>query len=98
MNTHPSESPSPQPGPHFGPHAGPHQGRLRWHSRRALLELDLLLERFWNRHGDALDVELAVVLEELLRQEDHDLWDMLCGRRDIEDPRWRGLIGLLLEV
>ncbi len=98
MNMHASESSSPHPGPHPGPHLGPHLGRLRWHSRRALLELDLLLERFWRRHGDGLDEEQAVLLEELLRQEDHDLWDMLCGRREIGDPRWRGLIELLLEV
>jgi len=78
------------------PSSQPHFGRLRWHSRRALLELDLLLERFWLRHGDRLDAQQAVLLEGLLELEDHDLWDMLCGRRQIDDPRWLGLIELLL--
>ena len=78
--------------------AVPHPGRLRWHSRRALLELDLVFERFWRRQQQGLDLEQAVLLEELLELEDHDLWDMLCGRREIADPRWQGLIQRLLEV
>ncbi|MBI3524951.1 MAG: succinate dehydrogenase assembly factor 2 [Betaproteobacteria bacterium] len=90
---HVSESYCPKPSPHIGPHLG----RLRWHSRRALLELDLLLERFWMRYGDSLDAQQAVLLEGLLELEDHDLWDVLCGRREIDDPRWQGLIELLLE-
>ncbi|MCX7173140.1 MAG: succinate dehydrogenase assembly factor 2 [Proteobacteria bacterium] len=77
---------------------GPHLGRLRWHSRRALLELDLLFERFWRRNEQGLDIEQAILLEELLELEDHELWDMLCGRLEIGDSRWRGLMQQLLEV
>ena len=94
----PSSTPETAHDQPLSPHAEPHRGRLRWHSRRALLELDLLLERYWLRHGDAMGTEQAILLEELLRLEDHDLWDMLCGRREIGDPRWRGTIELLLEV
>ena len=76
----------------------PHPGRLKWHSRRALLELDILLERFWQRHGETLDAEQALVLESLLELEDHVLWDMICGREEVDDPRWQGFIATLLEV
>ena len=76
----------------------PHPGRLKWHSRRALLELDILLERFWQRHGDKLDAQQALVLEELLELEDHDLWDLICGRIEVDDPRWKTFIATLLEV
>ncbi len=76
----------------------PHPGRLKWHSRRALLELDLLLERFWQRHGENLDPLQALVLEELLALEDHALWDMIRGREEIDDPRWKVFIDSLLEV
>ena len=77
----------------------PHQGRLKWHSRRALLELDLVLERFWQRQdGRELDAEQARILEELLRLEDHDLWDIMCGRREIADSRWKELIATLMTV
>ena len=81
-----------------GRQLGPHLGRLRWHSRRALLELDLLFERFWRRNDQSIDIEQAILLEELLELEDHELWDMLCGRREIGDSRWHGLIQQLLEV
>ena len=79
-------------------HIAPHPGRLKWHSRRALLELDLLLERFWQRHGENLDPQQALVLEELLQLEDHDLWDIICDRQEIDDPRWKTFINSLLEV
>lgn len=71
-------------------------GRLRWHSRRALLELDLLLERFWQRQGEqALDPADASLLAEVLLLEDHDLWDMLCGRKEVPDARWQALLDRL---
>ena len=76
----------------------PHPGRLRWHSRRALLELDLVLERFWQRNEAGLNVEQALLLEQLLQHEDHDLWDMMCGRQEVGDPRLQKLIDVLLEV
>ena len=78
--------------------AGPHLGRLRWHSRRALLELDIVLERFWARHGERLSGERAKQLEQLLELEDHDLWETVCGRRKAGDPRLNDLIALLREV
>lgn len=74
-------------------------GRLRWHSRRALLELDLVLERFWQRQGDQpLDDAQAQILGEMLQLEDHDLWDMLCGRQEVADPRWQDLVATLARV
>ena len=77
---------------------GPHLGRLRWHSRRGLLELDLVFERFWRRHEQGLDLEQMMLLAELLELQDHDLWDMLCGRQEIADPRWHEFIQKLLVV
>ncbi len=77
----------------------PLPGRLKWHSRRALLELDLVLERFWQRQGDTpLADAQAQLLGELLLLEDHDLWDMLCGRQEVSDPRWEPLIDTLMQV
>lgn len=59
--------------------------RLKWHCRRALLELDLLFQRFWERHGDSLDRREEVILARLLEMEDHDLWAVLNGTRRVED-------------
>lgn len=62
-------------------------GRLRWHCRRALLELDLLFERFWQRHGDTIDMQDEAALKQLLALEDHDLWALVSGAQKIDDPQ-----------
>ncbi|MCX8087444.1 MAG: succinate dehydrogenase assembly factor 2 [Rhodocyclaceae bacterium] len=69
--------------------------RLRWASRRALLENDLLLQRFWQSQPEVLDDETASVLERLLALEDHDLWELLSGRRETDDPAVNELVALL---
>lgn len=71
------------------------RGRVRWHCRRALLELDLVFTRFLERHFDGLtDAQLAD-LEDLLLCEDHELWAMVNGSQPCEVPRWQEMIGLL---
>jgi antitoxin CptB len=60
--------------------------RLRWRSRRGLLELDLVLERFWQRTGDKLDDADAAALEALLRLPDNDLLDLVMGRVEAPEP------------
>jgi succinate dehydrogenase flavin-adding protein (antitoxin of CptAB toxin-antitoxin module) len=69
--------------------------RLRWHSRRALLENDLVLQRFWQKQAEALDDTTAGVLERLLEMEDHDLWELLSGRQDADDPALQSMVVLL---
>ncbi|MEW6514845.1 MAG: succinate dehydrogenase assembly factor 2 [Pseudomonadota bacterium] len=69
--------------------------KLRWHSRRALLELDLVLQRFWQRQPDILGERQAEKLERLLAMEDHDLWDLLSGRRANDDPTVQDMVALL---
>jgi len=69
--------------------------RLRWHSRRALLENDLVLQRFWQRQPEVLEEGLATLLERLLALEDHELWELLSGRRSAADPAVQGLVDLL---
>ncbi|MCB1901285.1 FAD assembly factor SdhE [Cognatazoarcus halotolerans] len=71
------------------------RGRVRWHCRRALLELDIVFERFLARDFDRLDDDQLANLMELLQLEDHDLWAMVNGSKPCEVERWQGLIGLL---
>jgi antitoxin CptB len=71
------------------------RGRLRWHCRRALLELDILFTRFLERDFDRLTDDQLAALESLLRCEDHDLWAMVNGAAPCPDDRWQELIGLL---
>jgi len=66
--------------------------RLRWHCRRALLELDIVFLRFWAAQGDTLDDTTASALERLLELEDHDLWALVSGREQADDPQLIGLV------
>ena len=70
-------------------------GRLKWHSRRALLELDIVLQQYWARQGDDLDDRSEAALTRLLALEDHDLWDLVSGRADADDPELGSFIGML---
>jgi len=60
--------------------------RLRWHCRRGMLENDLLLERFMERHGEELEGERLEAFRQLLSLDDGTLWDLLSGRSITEDP------------
>jgi antitoxin CptB len=56
--------------------------RVRWRSRRGLLELDILLGRFIDAHYAQLDENEKQIFEELLDMPDNPLWDMIAGRRE----------------
>jgi succinate dehydrogenase flavin-adding protein (antitoxin of CptAB toxin-antitoxin module) len=59
--------------------------KLRWHCRRALLELDIVLARFWAEQGDKpLSESDARSMERLLMLEDHPLWDLVSGRAEVQ--------------
>jgi antitoxin CptB len=70
--------------------------RLRWRARRGLLENDLLIGRFLERHADALDAADAAHLALLLDLSDTDLLELLLGRRqpagDLDIPAVRNLL------
>ncbi len=53
--------------------------RLRWRSRRGLLELDILLQRFLDRQGAQLDAVEVEQLQQLLAQPDQSLLAWLTG-------------------
>jgi len=54
--------------------------KLRWRCRRGLLENDLFIERFFNRHADVLTVGQARGVYTLMELADNDLLDVLLGR------------------
>ncbi len=65
--------------------------RLRWRSRRGLLETDVLLQRFVNRHLAGLEREERDCYAELLALDDNTLLDYVLGRKPVK-LRWQGLI------
>jgi antitoxin CptB len=66
--------------------------RLRWQSRRGLLELDIVLERFWGRVGSALGEEDAQALGRLLAMTDNDLLDCVMGRAQAPEAHLRPMV------
>ena len=70
--------------------------RLRWRCiRRGLLEVDIALTRFLDEGFDKLDDEQQQAFVELADMEDHDLWHLISGQADIDDPRLSQIINLL---
>jgi antitoxin CptB len=70
-------------------------GKIRWHCRRGLLELDLILEQFNRRHLDLLDAEQLARFRELLAFPDNDLLDVVMGRAALPDQRLAAVLHLL---
>jgi antitoxin CptB len=71
--------------------------RLRWRSRRGLLELDIVLERFWAR-GAEMDEGDAAALERLLALPDNDLLDLVMGRADTTETYLQPMLHRLRTV
>lgn len=76
--------------------------RIRWHCRRGLLELDLVLARFLEQRLEALSDAERHAFERLLQCADNDLWDIVNGR--LEPPAGVGgaeavrIVTLLREI
>jgi antitoxin CptB len=72
--------------------------RLRWRCRRGMLENDLVLQRFLDRHAATLDREQLERLAGVLELGDNDLWDLLSGRRACADAWLEPMVRMLREA
>jgi antitoxin CptB len=59
--------------------------KLRWRSRRGLLENDLFIEKFFNQYASQLTVAHARGLYALMDFSDNDLLDLLLKRKEMQD-------------
>jgi antitoxin CptB len=66
--------------------------RLKWKSRRGLLELDLVFERFWADEGLRMGEGDAAALERLLAMPDNDLLDLVMGRAELPETHLRAMV------
>ena len=57
--------------------------KLRWRCRRGLLENDLFIERFFQRHETHLTVGQARAMYDLMELGDNDLLDLLLDRKPL---------------
>jgi antitoxin CptB len=59
--------------------------KLHWRSRRGLLENDLFIQTFFERHESRLTVGHARGMYELMDLSDNDLLDILLERKALPD-------------
>jgi len=71
--------------------------RLFWHSRRGMLELDLLLVPFVREIYPALDKENQARYRQLLACEDQDLFAWFMRRSQPDDANLQQIVQLILE-
>ncbi|HYF97663.1 MAG TPA: succinate dehydrogenase assembly factor 2 [Coxiellaceae bacterium] len=67
-------------------------GRIRWKCRRGMLELDLMLLKFFNEKFVSLSAEEKQQFEALLEQPDPVLQEYLYGLAIPEDPALQKII------
>jgi|TARA_B110000914_G_scaffold118258_1_gene103351 antitoxin CptB len=67
-----------------------------WHSRRGMLELDLLLVPFARQVFELLSHPDQMLYSELLEEEDQDLFTWLMQRSPPNDPRFGPIIRQIL--
>jgi antitoxin CptB len=73
--------------------------RLRWCARRGMLENDLILTRFLDRHEHQLSAAQTEALRRLLDLPDTELFDLLMARSELaaplDQPEQRALLAQL---
>jgi antitoxin CptB len=68
---------------------------VRWQCRRGMLELDLVLAEFLDRHLARLSAADKQSLLALLEWPDNDLWDLILGRTQSDNRQFETVVALL---
>ena len=71
------------------------RNRLLWASRRGMLELDLLLTPFVERHYEHLSDKDKIVFEVLLEHEDQTLYKWLISHRILPDNNFFRIVNII---
>lgn len=69
---------------------------LRWQCRRGMLELDLLLLPFFDKHYLDLSAPKQALFVELLSWQDPDLYQVLVKRKSVDAPLLAELVGSIV--
>lgn len=70
--------------------------RLMWHSRRGMLELDLVLMPFLEKYYATVSEEDQDLYETLLEEEDQDLFKWFLGKEQPEDESLRHIVNVII--
>ncbi|MDE0842069.1 MAG: succinate dehydrogenase assembly factor 2 [Porticoccaceae bacterium] len=71
------------------------KNRLVWAARRGMLELDLLLGPFVDKHFDALGKDDKLRFEVLLEQEDQTLFEWFLKTQVPADPNMQRIVQIV---
>ena len=71
--------------------------RLFWHSRRGMLELDVLLVPFVREVYPSLDAENQARYRKLLECEDQDMFGWFMQREEPEDADLKRMVKMILD-
>jgi antitoxin CptB len=71
--------------------------RMRWRSRRGMLELDLMMLPFFDEEYRTLPENRQLAFQQLLEQDDPDLWLWFSQKAEPEDPAMRDLVRFMLD-
>ena len=66
--------------------------RLRWRCRRGMLENDIVLTRYLDTAAGAIGDDELAALDRLLDMNDHELWDLLSGRKEPDDEKLQSMV------
>ena len=69
--------------------------RIRWRCRRGMLELDIVLQEFVDKHYMQLDEIELKHFDTLLSLPDNDLWDMITSKKKVKDIKLQPVLQLL---
>ena len=70
--------------------------RVIWHSRRGMLELDLMLEPFVKKCYPTLDPAMQALYRRLLESEDQDLFDWFLRKKSVDDTELDKMVNFIL--
>ncbi len=73
-----------------------HLSQVKWHCRRGMRELDVLLMRYVDCDYLHTDPEHRQAFETLLSLQDPEILDLLTGRTVAEDPQLQDVVQRLL--
>ncbi len=71
--------------------------RLRWHCRRGMLELDVLLIPFLEDRFGSLTLENQQRFEKLIAEEDQDIFSWMMRNSVPDDSELKTIVDIILE-
>jgi antitoxin CptB len=66
--------------------------KIRWHCRRGMLELDVMLHTFFDQAFNELSLQKKHVFVKLLESTDQELYQWLIGHSIPDDPEFQDMI------